>query len=76
MKTLFGNRIFLSYQDAEKFFGDFVNNDFFGRSRDSFDNYFLSTFHRSFPVPVGVDADQFKMEQEGKIILKFPKKKS
>ena len=33
-----------------------------------------SRFERSFPVPSGVDAEKFKLEQEsGKIIIKFPK---
>lgn len=35
-----------------------------------------SSFHRSFPVPPNVDAENFKMEQDGKkIVIKFPKKK-
>lgn len=36
--------------------------------------FYSSTFHRSFPVPYGVDSDRVKMEHEGeKIIIKFPK---
>ncbi|GJQ59273.1 MAG: Hsp20/alpha crystallin family protein [Candidatus Scalindua sp. AMX11] len=36
--------------------------------------FYSSTFHRSFPVPNGVDGDRVQMEQEGeKMIIKFPK---
>ncbi|MEZ4815082.1 MAG: Hsp20/alpha crystallin family protein [Bdellovibrionota bacterium] len=39
-------------------------------------NYFSSSFHRSFPVPAGVDSTKVQMEQEkDKIIIKFPKLK-
>lgn len=38
-------------------------------------SYYSSSFQRSFPVPSGVDAENFKMEQDGnKIVIKFPKK--
>jgi HSP20 family protein len=36
--------------------------------------FYSSTFHRSFPIPYGVDGDRVQMEQEDeKIIIKFPK---
>lgn len=38
--------------------------------------YFSSSFHRSFPIPDGVDAQKFKMNQENdKIVIQFPKTK-
>ncbi len=38
--------------------------------------FYRSTFHRSFPVPYGVDSDRVQMEQDGeKIIIKLPKVK-
>lgn len=38
--------------------------------------YFSSSFHRSFPMPEGVDAQKFKMNQENdKIVIQFPKRK-
>jgi HSP20 family molecular chaperone IbpA len=36
--------------------------------------FYSSTFHRSFPVPFGVDGNKVQIEHEGeKIIIKFPK---
>ncbi|ODS33928.1 MAG: Hsp20/alpha crystallin family protein [Candidatus Scalindua rubra] len=36
--------------------------------------FYSSKFHRSFPVPYGVDGDRVQMEQDGeKIIIKLPK---
>lgn len=44
-----------------------------GNKRSS-QQFFSSTFHRSFPVPYGVDETKAQMEQEGeKIIIKLPK---
>ncbi|KHE94107.1 MAG: Hsp20 family protein [Candidatus Scalindua rubra] len=38
--------------------------------------FYSSTFHRSFPVPYGVDGDRVQMEQDDeKIIIKLPKVK-
>ncbi|MCR4312874.1 MAG: Hsp20 family protein, partial [Candidatus Roizmanbacteria bacterium] len=38
--------------------------------------FYSSTFHRSFPVPYGVDSDRVQMEQDDdKIIIKLPKVK-
>lgn len=38
--------------------------------------FFSSSFHRSFPVPPGVDAEHLQVEPEkDKFVIKFPKKK-
>lgn len=40
-------------------------------------SYYSSSFHRSFPVPAGVDADKVQMSQEkDQLVVKFPKVKS
>ena len=39
-------------------------------------SYYSSSFHRSFPVPLGVDPQKFQMDQDQtQLILKFPKTK-
>jgi HSP20 family molecular chaperone IbpA len=42
--------------------------------KKSSSQFYSSTFHRSFPVPYGVDDTKAEMEQKGeKIIIKLPK---
>jgi HSP20 family molecular chaperone IbpA len=37
--------------------------------------YFSSSFHRSFPVPPGVDAEHLQVEpSQDRFVIKFPKK--
>lgn len=44
--------------------------------KEGINQFYSSSFHRSFPVPSGVEGEKFKMEQEGnKIIIKLPKSK-
>lgn len=39
--------------------------------------YFSSSFHRSFPLPLGVDGNDVQMEQnKGKLVVKFAKVKA
>lgn len=39
-------------------------------------SYFSSSFHRSFPVPSRVNADQFQVDQQkNRLVVKFPKRK-
>lgn len=46
------------------------------KETDHSSQFYSSSFHRSFPVPSGVDENNFKMEKENqKIVIKFPKKK-
>ena len=43
---------------------------------DGAESFFSSTFHQSFPVPPNVDGEKYTVEKEdGKIVVKFPKKK-
>ena len=40
-------------------------------------SFFSSSFHQSFPVPPDVDGEKYTVEkEEGKIVVKFPKKKA
>ena len=42
--------------------------------KESSSQFYSSTFHRSFPVPYGVDDTKAQMEQKGeKIVIKLPK---
>jgi len=47
------------------------------REEQGTSSFYTSSFQRSFPIPPGVDAEKFTMEQEDKkIIIKFPKIKA
>ena len=77
IKNLVNSKLDIRVQDGQITISGTIEK----RSSDEGENknssrFYSSTFHRSFPVPYGVDDTKAEMEQrDEKIIIKLPKNK-
>ncbi|MDR4503930.1 MAG: Hsp20/alpha crystallin family protein [Candidatus Scalindua sp.] len=75
IKDLSNKKIDIKVEDGQIRISGTIETRSDNKEKDATSSQFYSsTFHRSFPVPNGVDGDRVQMEQEGeKMIIKFPK---